>query len=95
MSSAATDKGTEVSRDAFVALYGTWLKDREPRLTESQKRVGTDALEELIDLRVALFDHWYLGNSYRYGKLRELDLRPARAAVRNFIIEIQTGRLSP
>lgn len=85
----ATKPTATVTRDDLVRAFSK----QQTGLSAAERRIGSDALEELIDLRVGLFDQWWLQNEYRYRKLRETERRRGRMGARAFVINVQTGRI--
>lgn len=97
---AEAKRAPAISRDAIIAAFHPWVKgdvmkalyekiqDNKPAVTLIE-----DALEQVIELRVASYDHWWQMNHWRYNHLREIDRRSARECVRAFVAEIQLGRI--
>lgn len=101
MTVAQAKKPQVVSRDAIIAAFYPWVKTNVLvtlfEKIKSNKPVITlieDALEQMVELRVASYDHWWYLNNWRYTHLREIDRRSARECVRAFVAEIQLGRIT-
>jgi hypothetical protein len=85
-----------VDRADLVAAYRRHVEGRADAqgLTEGALSIGTDALEELVEMKTTLFDEWWLRNHYRYLRgMTEMDRRRGRVLARSFIGAAALGQI--
>lgn len=85
--------GATVSREQVVAAFFAFCEGSSQAVAEVEGKLVADAIEELVELRTAAFDDWYVRNHYRYRTMRETERRRASYLGRTFLGQLQLGKV--
>lgn len=92
-----------VERDRVRQAFHAWASEHEATAYGELRKMSVggesvfalvhDAIDEMVELRIPLFDDWWLRNHYRYTMMREIERRRVRAMAREFLSALCHGKV--